>query len=124
MALAPLRAIMEHELTDTATLETLVIERQANEEDVVVGWDDADPVPCWYKRGGPQVAELAAARGVEADGLMQLELASTVVPGQRCLIRGENERGEWQRLVAITSSPDPGGDLVDVVTVLDVELNQ
>lgn len=112
------RASMRHRVT----LETLQSVRLVNGE-YIDAWVSETEQPGLLMMGGTSVAELAAARGVKADGTLRLVLGKTCVPGQRALVRGTTKGIAWMRLVEITMGTDPTSRLFGLAAVVDVDLN-
>ena len=122
MALAPLRAVVELDLTDVVTLESLQSVRTPNGE-YIDAWVSETEQAGLLLMGGARLAEIAAARGVKADGTLMLALGKTCRPDQRAMVRGTADGVAWQRVVAISSGTRPTDQLFGLATVVDVDLN-
>ena len=123
MALAPLRAVVELDLTDVVTLESLQSVRLPNGE-YIDAWISETEQAGLLILGGAKVAELAAGRGVKATGMLQLIFGRTCTVGQRAMVRGVADGIAWQRLVEISSGTDVTVPVFGLATVVDVDLNQ
>lgn len=123
-ALAPLRAIVEFDLTDAVTLS------EAQEVDLGHG-GETEPGPPLITgpfRGlllpaGADVRAEAAARGVDAGYVLQLPLRTAVKPGLTATVTRATVNETWTRTVEITGVELPR-DVYRVCTAVDVLLNQ
>lgn len=124
-ALRPGRAIyqasMRHRLTISTTTRIRNPDTGEYEEVPQVRVSNR---PCLLMMGGAHVAEIAAARGVKADGTLRVELGEVVLPGERATVTGLTRGVPWTRVLTVTSGADETNRLFGLATVVDVTLNR
>src|SRR4051794_19478023 len=88
VALADLKTLQEAGLRDRAVVERWVTTTAENEE-VSGSWVEVDEsVPVQYVPLGTKTAELAAAVGVVATGLVKQRVTGDIRQGDRVVVRG------------------------------------
>lgn len=123
-ALAPLKAVQEFGFRHEVQFETLEVVRLPNGEYDQRWAEDGGPEPGLLIIGGAGLAELAAARGVRAEGVLKVR-RGRLVAGRRALVRGVLGGVAWQRLMRVTA--DLGGNterMVRRALVVDEELTE
>ncbi len=123
LALAPLRAVVEGGLIHEATRWNPNRSRLPNGEyETTPTWDE--PTDAHLISDAVKVAEIAAARGVEATYLVKYRLGDAVGPGETWKLTGEDDDGnEFTRIVRLTSV-EPLKRLVQLATAVDTTLDQ
>lgn len=123
LSAAPLQAIARASMRHRVTLQTYQSVRLPNGE-YEKAWVDGTTQPGLLMMGGANVAEIAAARGVEATGTLRLALGSVCLPGQRATVTGIVRGRAWTRTVLVTSGTDDTNRLFGLALVVDVDLNR
>ena len=118
----PYQAIARASMRHRVTLQSFQGVRTPNGE-YIDAWVNETEQAGLLMIGGAKVAEIAAARGVKADGTLRLELGKTCTAGQRALVRGTTKGVAWERLVEISSGTDLTSRLFGLAAVVDVDLN-
>jgi hypothetical protein len=114
------RASMRHRVT----LQTQVTTTDPITHEVESTWVDGTEQAGLLMMGLSKLTEVAAARGMKADGTLRLELGTIATAGQRARVTGTVKGRSWERLVELTSSADDTNRLFGLVTVVDVVLNR
>lgn len=118
-----LRILQEQGLRDRVTLEQLTEIRLPNGE-YHRQWVAEPEEPGLLLVGGAKLADLAAAIGVKAQGILKLKRGRSLA-GERAVVRGIQKGVAWQRLVEVTA--DLGGDTERIIRRalwVDVELTR
>ncbi len=123
LAFGPLRAMQERGLRHRLQFEQLLETRRPNGE-YVKAWVTEDEEPALLVMGNPEIAELAAAQGVKAQGVLKVK-RGRAVSGKRAIVRGTLKGVAWQRLIEVTA--DLGGNTERIVRRalwIDVEVSR
>lgn len=120
---ADLRHLQEAGLRHRATPVTKETIRLPNGEYEVV-WVEGTEVPALFVVGGSKVAELAAARGVTAEGVLKLKRGTDVDVGQRYRVTGIIKGREWERVLEVTADLSEDTErVVRRLLVIETELD-
>lgn len=122
-ALSHIRGTVEEGLEHEATRWVQETIRAPNGEyETTPHWDNA--VFAHLISDAAKVAEIAAARGVEATYLVKYRLGEAVTPGEVWRVTAEDDDGtEYVKLVRLTSV-EPLKRLAILATAVDTTLNQ
>lgn len=110
---------MRHRVTLASQVRT-----QLPNHEYETTWQAGPTQPGLLMMGGAHVAEIAAARGVKADGTLRLALGAVCLAGQRATVTGIVRGRAWTRTVLVTSGTDETNRLFGLATVVDVDLNR
>jgi hypothetical protein len=115
--------MQEAGLRHRATAVTLTTIRQDNGETEQV-WVEGTTVPALFVVAGSRIAELAAARGVQATGVLKLRRGTQVDVGQRYRVTGIQQGVQWSRLLEVTADLSEDTErIVRRVLVVETELD-
>lgn len=98
-----LRAMQEAGLRHFATRVSLEEIRLPNGEYEKVWVAHPPEVPCLFVVTDSRIAELAAAKGVQAIGVLKLKRGTEVDVGTRYSVRGIQKGREWVRVFEVTA---------------------
>jgi hypothetical protein len=124
MALAPLRSVVELDLTDAVTLH------EATEVDVGHGAEveegtllDTGPFKGLLLPASTRIIEQAAATGVQATYLLQLQMGTVARPGMTATVIRATVEESWTREIELTAVELPRSVFI-ACTAVDVPLNR
>jgi hypothetical protein len=123
MALAPLRAVVEIDLTDVVTLHTTTQVDAGHGAETEEQVTNTGPFQGLLLPASAKVVEQAAARGIQATYLLQLPLGTIARPGMTATVVRDTTEESWTREIELTAVELPRSVNV-VCTAVDVPLNQ
>jgi hypothetical protein len=123
LALAPLRAVSEASLTDVGIIRSITKTRIPTTGEYQETPNESFPVACSLRVIGAAQAEIAAAKGIEAQFLLDFPIGTAVVPGNTVTVYRSTTDEQWSRTVKVTGVDLPNGIHV-TCTAVDTALNQ
>lgn len=124
VAFADLKTLQEASLRDRAAHERWVTSTAENEE-VTGAWVVlAESLPVQYAPMGAKTAELAAAVGVVATGVVKQRKTGGIEPGDRLMVRGARSGVRFWRLVNVGVELQAPGWTCRRMTVTDTDLSR
>lgn len=123
-ALRPGRAIMDASMRHRVTWETFLRIRNPETGEYETAWlaDETDEATL-LMIGGQNTADVAAARGVKADGTARVKLGRVITAGMRGLFRWTLKGVAQQALMTVTSGTDQTDRFRGLATVVDTDLS-